>query len=96
MMSTFSAALVKAWMVAPMEGMGPAEVGMGQLKRRVTQGQVREALEAIVAIALDLTAALSSEERYRRLLESLRRVTQAAALFIAEWCGVEARRPSQV
>ena len=28
-------------------------------------------------------------------LESLRRVTQAAALFIAEWCGVEARRPSQ-
>jgi anaerobic nitric oxide reductase transcription regulator len=42
-----------------------------------------EQLEAIVAIALDLTAALSSEERYGRLLAALKRVIpyDAAALL---------------
>ena len=40
-------------------------------------------LDAIVSIASDLTAALSSEERYRRLLGALRRVIpyDAAALL---------------
>ncbi len=43
-------------------------------------------LRAIVSIASDLTAALSSEERYRRLLEALRRVIpyDAAALLRLE------------
>ena len=43
-------------------------------------------LDAIVSIASDLTAALSSEERYRRLLDALRRVIpyDAAALLRLE------------
>jgi len=43
-------------------------------------------LDAIVSIASDLTAALSSEERYRRLLSALRRVIpfDAAALLRLE------------
>jgi len=43
-------------------------------------------LETVVAIASDLTAALSAEERYRRLLEALRRVIpfDAAALHRLE------------
>lgn len=45
-------------------------------------------LDAIVSIASDLTAALSSEERYRRLLGALRRVIpyDAAALLRLEGC----------
>ncbi len=43
-------------------------------------------LDTIVSIASDLTAALSSEERYRRLLGTLRRIIpyDAAALLRLE------------
>ena len=37
---------VLAGALAPLEGMGPSEVGMEQLKRRVAQGQVREVVIA--------------------------------------------------
>ena len=39
--------------------------------------------DSLIAIALDLTAALTAQERYQRLLDTLRRVIpyDAAALF---------------